>query len=528
MTRERVFGRRMFLYSVGGAALGIPFLSSLLPSKVRAQSAPPTKRFIAIQSYSGQIAREWYPSQVPAGYRLRDAVFPNTSKADGTTYLHERMPNSPRHSWARLSDFAGLGLSNVLGTTLDPYLDKINLLRGIDFMVGMSHNMGGYLGNYSAASSTEAQAIAEVPTIDQVMAYSSQFYPAAPILRSLHLGTGSPNTFSYTNYGIAGGPIEQASAVLNPAQAWDDVFGSFMAPTQEEHPNRSLLNAIYEDYARLSRHQRLSVADKQTLDRHMTFLADIERSLAARTQVACTVPPRPRNIENGYPWRDVSSIADLRDTVSLMIDVAVAAIRCDVTRLVTFNIQKALDDASGAWVASYHDSADVAGDWHQFAHDQASDPVARRNLVAISRWIAASVFRTFIERLDVEESNGRTFLDNSLVVWGNELGYDHYSTDVQTIMAGSAGGALRTGYYADYIDWSQQYANPIPEWGVLSPGIPHNRWLVTMLQAMGLRPQDYERGGAPGYGHGQAISTPYNWPGWDTSQLGSPLPGIVV
>jgi hypothetical protein len=519
----------MFLRTATGAAVGIPFLESLAPREARAQSMAAPKRLIVIQSYSGQIANQWYPTSTPMGYQLKDTVFPGTPKADGTTYLPARLPGSTKYSWAPLSDFAGGSLSNIFGTSLQPYLSKVNLLRGIDYLCGMSHNGGGYLGNYNSASASEVYSVVQpVPTIDQILAYSSRFYPSAPVQPALHLGTGSPNTFSYTDYGMTGGAIQEASAILDPAAAWDSIFRNFTAPAPRANPNLSLLAAIHGDYARLSSSPRLSAADKQTLDRHVSFLSDVERGLMARPVASCTVPSRPRSIPNGYPWSDVSSIQDLRDTVSLMINVAAAAIMCDATRIVTFNVQKALEDATGTWVASYHNSADVAGDWHQFAHQQDTDPNMRKAFIAISQWIASSVFAAFLQALDVPEGNGRTYLDNSLVIWGNELGYNHYSTDIMTVMAGSAGGALKTGYYVDYIDWSQSYANPIPDWGVLIPGIPHNRWLVTILQAMGLSPQDYERNGISGYGYNQPISTPYNWPGWDMTGLDTPLPGIMV
>src|SRR5262249_55369371 len=154
----------------------------------KAQSAPPApKRFIAIQSYSGQIANQWYPTSTPAGYQLKDTVFPGTNKADGTTYLPTRIPGT-KYSWAPLADFAGGPISNILGTSLQPYLSKVNLLRGIDYLVGMSHNQGGYLGNYASSAASAADGIPDVPTIDQIMAYSDRFYPTAPVQRALHLG----------------------------------------------------------------------------------------------------------------------------------------------------------------------------------------------------------------------------------------------------------------------------------------------------------------------------------------------------
>ena len=122
MARPRSMGRRMFLYSAGGAALSIPFLSSLVPTPVHASPAP--RRFVAIQSWSGQIARQWYPTRVPTGYRLRDAVYGAGPKADGTTYLGGRVPGTP-YGLAPLTDFAGMGgLSQILGADLDPHLSK--------------------------------------------------------------------------------------------------------------------------------------------------------------------------------------------------------------------------------------------------------------------------------------------------------------------------------------------------------------------------------------------------------------------
>ena len=195
----------------------------------------------------------------------------------------------------------------------------------------------------------------------------------------------------------------------------------------------------------------------------------------------------------------------------------------------TFKMQKAITDASGTARGSFHESGDVAGDWHQFAHS-VPDPDAAANLLAIHRWTSSRIFKGFVEGLDsVMDVDGRTVLDNTLVVWGNELGYSHYNTDVQTITAGSAGGAIRTGQYLDYIDWDQEYANPIDDWGVLSPGLPHNRWLVSMMQAMGLPPSDYEASPGAGYGYTGIIDPPYNWPGsYDMSQIGMPLPGLMT
>ena len=522
--------RRMFLRSAGGLALGLPFLPSLLPRSVKAGTSSGPRRLVAIQSQSGQMVDDFFPAWTPAGYQLRDAAYGGL-RADGTTALHTTMPGTSA-TWAPLADFTAQDLSKVLPSTLQPFFDKMLLLRGIDYLQGTSHGTGMMLGNYAncaSGSEFEARGLGPMPTIDQVLAYSDAFYPTPPLKRSLVLATGSPGSISDTDYGVAGGPVENVPAYLEPHDLWQDLFGDFMEPDMPmENPNRRLVNAVYEDYAQLAKHSRLSADDKATLERHMTFLDDIERELEQGVAAGCTKPDEPPVYGVGYPWQEVSSVADFEAWTGLLVDIAVAALRCDMTRIVTFQAQMGITDVSGMPINSYHNSADIAGDWHDYAHDAADTSSSRANIVALNRWVVAAVFQRFLEQLDVEESDGATYLDNSLVYWGGELSMDHYVIGMPTILAGSAGGALSTGHYVDYSQMGNDYANPILPWGVLIPGVPHNRLLVTILQAMGLAPGDYERDGRPGYGHTEMFYGPYNWPedAYVTADIGKPLPGI--
>lgn len=530
MTTPRT-GRRMFLRSASGMALGLPFLPSLLPRSARGAIDGPPRRLIAVMSQSGQMVGDFWPTALPAGYQSRDAMY-GGARADGTTALHTDMPGS-NAKWAPLADFAGAPMSNVLGTALEPFFPKLLLLRGLDYLQGTSHGNGMMLGNYANCASGaefEARGLGAMPTIDQVLAHSNRFYPTAPLERALVLATGSPGSISDTDYGQPGGPIENIPAYLEPHDVWEDLFGSFMEPGMPtEHPNRRLVNAVYDDYARLRQHSRLSADDRAALDRHMSFLDDIERELASGLGAGCVKPDEPPAYGVGYPWQEVSSVADFETWVGLLVDIACAAVRCDLTRIVTFQAQMGITDASGTKLNSYHESDDVIGDWHDFAHDAVDDAADHANINSLNRWVVEAVFARFLAQLDVEEADGQTFLDNSVVYFGSELSMDHYVIGMPTILAGGAGGSLKTGYYVDYSQMSHDYANPILPWGVLIPGVPHNRLLVTLLQAMGLQPADYERDGRPGYGHTDIFYGPYNWPAdaYVAADLGKPLPGIL-
>ena len=401
-------------------------------------------------------------------------------------------------------------------------------------MQGTSHGTGMMLGNYANCASGgefQSRGLGYMPTIDQVLAYSNKFYGSDPRARSVVLATGSPGSLSDTDYGMPGGPIENIPAYIEPLYLFQDLFGDFVEPDEEptEHPNLSLVNSVHGDYAQLKNHQRLSRDDRAALERHMAFLADLESELAQGFTAGCSKPEEPPFYDMGYPWQEVSSVEDFERVVELLVDISVAAIRCDLTRVVTFQPQMGVTDAGGSKATSYHSSDDSPGDWHDFAHDAVEEPGDHDHINSLNRWVVEKIFARYVQGLDVEEAFGRTYLDNSLVYLSGELSMDHYVLGMPTLMAGSAGGKLETGRYVDYTQLDGSYANAgTMPWGVLIPGLPHNRLLVTILQAMGLSPNDYERDGIEGYGHHEHFGGPYNLdPGvYDISQIGQPLPGI--
>ena len=66
-------------------------------------------------------------------------------------------------------------------------------------------------------------------------------------------------------------------------------------------------------------------------------------------------------------------------------------------------------------------------------------------LKGINAWIASEVFAKLLAKLDVPEMGGTTYLDNSLVYWGNELGFNHIAYSVPCLLAGSAAATSSRG-----------------------------------------------------------------------------------
>lgn len=523
--------RRALLKGAGGALLALPFLESLLPREAAGQDASLPKRFIVLKSFSTQLVQEWYPRFTGNGYALKNSKY-SGSKADGTTLLTQKLVSGKNYTWAPLEDFkTATGISGILGPELNPFLSKLTLIRGLDFLPAVNHNYGGLLGNFSsctAATPCDADSLADVPTIDQVMAYSPKVYPMTPGLRYLHVSQGVTDSMSYSDLGMAGKAVQQLKARVNPLDAFNDVFGTAPPTGAMPSPDRDklLVDRVYQDYTRLKQNARLSAADKQLVEQYITLVAELQAKLTTKPTMTCTRPATPASLANntGLDSKDITTKWDL------FLDVIAAAIMCDRTRVITIGVHKALgpgpDSASSTLVGHYHSEDASGGTWHGLAHDWANEN-ARRMLKGINHWIAGNVFAKLLAKLDVPEGGGSTYLDNSLVYWGNELGFNHIGYSVPCLLAGSAGGFIKTGRYLDYIDWDGR-AYFAQENGNVIKGIPHNQFLVTALQAMGLAPADYERGGQAGYGSTSVSGrSPDTWAvDYDLSTVGQVLPGI--
>jgi hypothetical protein len=172
-------------------------------------------------------------------------------------------------------------------------------------------------------------------------------------------------------------------------------------------------------------------------------------------------------------------------------DVFVAAFMCGASRIAVTGINE------GAFVT-------YPGSWHQdTAHKWDKDPAAQQRLVMADRSVFNDVFLDLVTKMDAaQEAPGQTLLDNGLVQMVSECGEaTHSSNSIPIFTAGSASGFLKTGLLCDY-----RNQNPAAkakfrgQFGAISgfAGLSYNRWLGTLLQAMGLPRSEFERPGEPG------------------------------
>ena len=143
----------------------------------------------------------------------------------------------------------------------------------------------------------------------------------------------------------------------------------------------------------------------------------------------------------------------------LQIDTMVAALACDQTRIATFMYENGNGQKVPRWLGIYEEH-------HDLSHRQ--DAASLDKLTAINTDIAEH-YAYLLQKLDSIPEGDGTMLDNTFVVWANELGDGRYhrTENIPFVLAGGAGGYFETGRF------------------IRAGGQDHNRLLVSMCHAMG-------------------------------------------
>jgi hypothetical protein len=479
-------GRRQFLQGLGGTLLAIPFLPSLLPRTARAQAMPAARFFVNMSTPNGGA---WLENMFPP-----DSMLTESSSYAGRTIQRGALVPATSGTTSSLSPVLSAA-SSSLTTRL---LGKMNVIAGFDMPYSLGHHTGGYLGNYAANNDIKYGKDKPIPTLDQVMAYSPSFYPdlSTILMRSMHLGTIDGQravSWYWANPETRTGAIVPIPGTVDTITLFNKIFVA--TPPAGTVPTRTpVIDRVFESYQRLRQsNRRLSTADKQRLDDHLTRLQEIQRR--SRIMVSCPGIQAPTVNAKQY-WRTSGpqGVASSISGFQLMNDVIVAAFLCGTARIATLDA----DVAPGPFT-DYVGGYNGTTDFHSLIHltSQTSDMTVAQTSqgMVYAAWQRCfeNAFLDLITKLDTDDGMGHSLLDQSLVVWEQECAnITHESTSIPIVTAGSAGGALRTGSYIDYRNRAVTRSVAGANHQVFSPGLIWNQWMGTKLQAMGVQRLEYE------------------------------------
>jgi hypothetical protein len=268
------------------------------------------------------------------------------------------------------------------------------------------------------------------PSIDQVIAGAIGDQTR---FKSLEFGAHADSGLSYN------GPDDQNPPETSPAAFFNRLFvdgytppggGGMRDPMLDVR--KSILDAVTEDANSLRK--RLGAIDKQRLDQHLSGIRELEMRIAnttAPTLAACMTPDMPLA---DYPSIEGREQVSARNRA--FSDIIAMALACDQTRVFSNFITNPVNNVLFPGATAGH---------HQLTHDELGDqPQVTAICVQIMEELAY-----FLQKLkSVPEGDG-TLLDHCAVLCTTDvsLGRTHALDEFPIVIAGTASGALKTGFH---------------------------------------------------------------------------------
>jgi hypothetical protein len=235
-------------------------------------------------------------------------------------------------------------------------------------------------------------------------------------------------------------PTEPLPPEMNPRLLFERMFGDLdVSGTAAQRKNHalyrdSILDKTVQDTNSLKRD--LGPTDRRKLDEYFTSLREMELRLSKSENDALQLLPPGLTKPSGIP-------ANYGEHARMMYDLITVAFQTDMTRVVTFML------AREGGVRPYPEIG-VPEAHHSISH-HGGDPVLIEKLATIECYHMEQ-FAYFLDKMKKTTEGTGSLLDHSAVVYGASIADpNHHDHDHRpTLLAGSAGGKLRTGRHVQF------------------------------------------------------------------------------
>lgn len=404
--------RRRFLQAACGVTVGLPLLESLGSSKAMAQEAEPFRYAIFMRQGNGVVQESFWPRE--SGVLTRASLEADTATED-----------------------------RAVGV-LAPFAERLSMVHGIGYGhsgSGCGHADGCFqaLTASTKDGNNSNETLAMGHSLDWEISRALDPEGVEPV--SLYAGATSSYLGDVILYR---GPRQRRAGERNPANAYQRLFASMSGNDDAEaraalerlaSQRKSVNDLVRGEMSQLLARPELSNGDRTRLDAHFSAIRDLEVEI----QSGCQLVP----LDNDSPQ-------GVDETVKTHIDLITLAIACGKSHAATLCIGNGNDQTQ------YTIDGRVVERYHHISHRVHSDgaegePIADAELLhhKIDKKFAG-YFKYLLEKLDAVKTPTGTLLDDGVSAWFNDLasGPPHGSRPVPWVLAGAAGGALRTGQYS--------------------------------------------------------------------------------
>jgi hypothetical protein len=428
---------RRTLLRGAGVALALPWLESLSPNSLRAQTEASPKRFLPIFLPNG--ASDWWR--------------PETEGSGAQWQLSSVLEPFGASLKAKLSVLTNLENGSVFDAEATGLVEPSH-----------SRLAGAWLTCVDAASvRTElGRDEANGLSIDQLMAQHAA-YSDATALASMQLGLSTPLSDCETEPCSSSRSVSWASSTQPLYKQVDplEVFNQLVSLAQPLDPNgtaaaearkrlardQSVLDAVLENAKRTR--ARLGVSDQHRMDEFLDSVRSVEmqvtRVSAGMGGSGCLTSETPmlEGVEqSGVGPRQTTETYDKGLHADAMNDLIAMAFQCDVSRIITYMLEDERSEFTYDHVEVRAFTAEgstpkggVCPEYHAAQHHTGDD------FHTITWWNVGKVAE-LCRKLDaIEEAPGVSVLDNCVVLFGGCMhGGNHLANELPVALLG--GGNL--------------------------------------------------------------------------------------
>ena len=413
MRKLRPLNRRTVLRGIGGAAMVLPHLEAMALPYSDGVDVP--MRMVCTGLNFGFVPQLFFPERTGRDYELSERLQP-----------------------------------------LEKLRNDFTVFSGLDHGTEGQGGHGGVHAYLSGVLSRNSKGMPEANiSVDQKAA---QLVGAKTRYTSLQIASGNDpnNMISWSASGVSLPPVTKAETIYN--LLFQKVDPGMRNTTQARLAARtSILDLVKTDADYLK--YKVGLRDRDKLDQYFTSVREVEKRLTQSSQWVDR--PKP-SVDYQLPV-DADS-RNFVDRVPLYYDLITLALQTDSTRVISL----ALAD-----IGANYGGFKISRGYHQLTH-HGKVPEYITELSIIEQFHMTQLSRFLGQLKEVREPNGKTLLDNTMVLFGSGMGNasSHSNKNLPLILAG---GGFRHGEHKSYFkDEAKKNSTPA------------SNLFVSMLQRFGV------------------------------------------
>jgi hypothetical protein len=382
--------RREFLRTAGLGAASLPFVLNL-PSLGFANQLTRKQRLIVVFSPNGIFPAQFWPDEEGANFKLKEILQPLAPFQDRLLTLH--------------------GVCDKIRGDGDGHMRGIGcLLTGIEL----------FPGNIQGGSDTPAGWSKGISVDQEIKNFLQKDEATKTRFGSLELGVMVPDRADTWTRMVYAGPNKPIAPVDDPYQLFAKLYGR----VKDRETLKSVLDDVTTDLKTVG--NAVSAEDRRLLDEHATFVREMEKELKETKDLVGHAVPA---VEPGIK-RENDRMPQI---AKQQADLLVNSFAADFARVATFQITNSVGQAKMRWLG-------ISEGHHEISHKPDTDEKAVEQLIKINTWYCEQVAYLAKRLADTPEPGGPgSLLDNTLIMWTNELGKgnSHTMDNIPFVLVGN-------------------------------------------------------------------------------------------